>query len=483
MTLKTNSAEGGTNTTVATQAVGGNTGGGSGDFFDVLAANTQITFDNSQSMHGSLSYKIVNTNSTPCYVSWTGYADTTIAYRFYIRFATLPTVAGFRVTDPRDTAGAGVGRLFLNATNKFSLQNAAGTAVYTATNAISANTWYRVEVVAGTGTAVYKFDYYLGDSLTPVETGFSNAAQTNGSSNNIANIRIGNAAAVTYAGTMFIDDVAANNGSTSYIGPASTAWTQAPADAEGLTDAVTVAAAYAAAASDSEGLTDAVTVAAAYGVAQADALGLTDAVTVVSAKTVTSTDSEALADAVTVAMSYAVAQTDALGLTDTATTVVVKTVSIADSLAITDTDDTEALSIASTIAESAGLTDAVAAVVDRPRAVADTADLSDSIAFELVRSLSDTMGLPDTLELAAAFERIVAEQVGLSDTTADELLVQLFQDTTITIGPTRTNASVAATRDGGTVVDTGATRSSTSVGDTRADTLTIADTRIERRDS
>ena len=218
MTLVQNSAEGGTNGTQLTTA---NSGGGSGDAFTVVSpgSSARCTFDNTQTMHGSLSYKIAAAASTTTFNGWNGYTATTMAARFYFRFSALPSVAGFRLLDIRDSAAAGVGRVNMNASNQLIFQNN-GSTLKTFTNALSANTWYRLEVVCGNNTAVYKCDYYLGDSTTPVETGFSNATQASGSTNTLAEVRFGPSASTTFASSLWLDDLGAQDGTTTYLGPA-----------------------------------------------------------------------------------------------------------------------------------------------------------------------------------------------------------------------------------------------------------------------
>lgn len=220
MTFKGNSAEGGTNGTTVTT---GNSGGASGAAFNAVTINgaSTLTFDNSQSMHGTFSYKYGCVSGSTTFTDWTGYTATTMPLEFYFMFASLPSAAaGTRVADVRDSGGTpvGIGRVIVNSANKLIYQNN-GSTLFTAGLAISAMTWYRIDMLCGNNTAPYKFDYYLGDSTSPVEQGFNNASQASGSANTIATVRWGNSGSNTYASNLWIDDKSANDGATGYIGP------------------------------------------------------------------------------------------------------------------------------------------------------------------------------------------------------------------------------------------------------------------------
>lgn len=220
MTLKVNTAEGGTNGTTVTT---GNSGGASGNAFNAVTINgaSTLTYDNSRSMHGFFSYKYHCVSGSTTFTDWTGYTATTMPLEFYFMFGTLPSAAaGVRLADVRDSGGTpvGIGRVAVNSANKLMYQNN-GSTLYTAGAAISALTWYRVDMLCGNNTAPYKFDYYPGDSTSPVEPGFANASQASGSANTIATVRWGNSGSNTFTGDLWIVEKRANDGATGYIGP------------------------------------------------------------------------------------------------------------------------------------------------------------------------------------------------------------------------------------------------------------------------
>lgn len=226
MTLVLNSAEGGVSGTNITTS---NTGGTSGTAFSNIGPGTgSITFSNAQAAHGSLSYAVTGAASSGEFFGWNTYNDTSVAVRFY--FNTGPSLPNsqLRILDVRNSSASAL-RVFIDTTNKLFIQNSTGTTIKTFANALSANTWYRIEVALSVSAtaAVINTDYYAGDSTTPAETGYSTTTGNTGSTN-ITDIRFGSVATASWTGTMYFDDLATNNGTTSYIGPYSSGTVAAP---------------------------------------------------------------------------------------------------------------------------------------------------------------------------------------------------------------------------------------------------------------
>jgi hypothetical protein len=123
------------------------------------------------------------------------------------------------------TSSISVIRMTINSSQQavFSTNNG-GTTLKTYTTAFATNTQYRIEVVTTNGNAAnatIKIDIYAGDSGTPIETGFSTTTGTTGATGNITRVQFGHNASTTYTGTMRIDGVAAQDATTTYIGPES----------------------------------------------------------------------------------------------------------------------------------------------------------------------------------------------------------------------------------------------------------------------
>ncbi len=179
MALKQNTAEGGTNGVIPTTA---NTGGSSGDAFGQITTVgvPTYTFANNVASHGTLSYRVVGiaADTAKFYLYNTG--SSSGALRIYIYFNVLPSASqsllAFQNTTFTQVASVGI-----NSSNKLIVQDSAAT-LYTAANAVVANTWYRLELQASSGTTttdgVVNFQYYVGDGTTVQGSSASTTANT-----------------------------------------------------------------------------------------------------------------------------------------------------------------------------------------------------------------------------------------------------------------------------------------------------------------
>jgi hypothetical protein len=218
MALKSNTFEGGTNGTTVTT---GNSGGTSGTAFDAVTISSgTVQYTTSQAMHGLKSCAFNNVTAA-AHLDYTGYATSSMVARFYVRFDALPGAA-VRLLDIR-TSTVSVARVSTDSSNRLVFQTNNGATTLLTTAAISATTWYRVEVATTNGTsgATLKFDYYAGDSGTPVASGYSNSAQNTGTTANITQAFFGSVASTAYTGQFEIDDFAVLDGTLTYLGAAS----------------------------------------------------------------------------------------------------------------------------------------------------------------------------------------------------------------------------------------------------------------------
>lgn len=219
MTLVTNSAEGQVNTTAVTAA---NSGGASGTAFSLVAKNgTLATFSTDHAMHGSESYKLATINASGCILGWTSYNSASGALRGYLYMPALPDVLTPFVCAV-NTSSANMAVLYVYPAGNLSVRNGAGTEVLKSTSTLSAATWYRFElqVTAGasTSTGTLQAAVYAGDGATAVGDCHYSSTTTNTGTVNLGSARFGVPQAVTTANTYYIDDLAANDGATSFIG-------------------------------------------------------------------------------------------------------------------------------------------------------------------------------------------------------------------------------------------------------------------------
>jgi hypothetical protein len=217
-TVKSNTAEGGTPGASVTTA---NSGGGSGTAFTVVSkgSGATITYAAAAAVHGTLGYALTGSSGTATLVGWNGYSATSMAIRFYYNPGpTLPSKV-IRLADIRNST-ATAARVELSASNQLFIQNTAGTTLTTFPHALQANTWYRIELTISVSSSAATIDaaYYPADSTTPVDPAYSTVTGNTGTAN-LTQVSIGSAASATWTGTSYFDDLAAQAGSTAFIGP------------------------------------------------------------------------------------------------------------------------------------------------------------------------------------------------------------------------------------------------------------------------
>lgn len=205
--LAQNTAEGGTGGTTVTT---GNSGGSSGTAFDLVTLGTgNISFSTTVAHTGTYSFNVTPGSASSAYVSYqfsSVYAITRMSARFYVYFTGYPT-ASTQVLNIG--SGTTAGNLCVNTSGRPFVQDGSGTA-NTGTNALTLNTWLRVEysVYAGTTSAdgTIIVNIYTGDSLTsPLYSYSSNARNT--STTPIQYLNLGKASSTGDWSTMYFDDI------------------------------------------------------------------------------------------------------------------------------------------------------------------------------------------------------------------------------------------------------------------------------------
>lgn len=226
MALKRNSAEGGTSgTTVSTS----NSGGASGDAFGqiTITGAAALTYANNVAAHGSLSYRAVvsaATDTAKAYMFNTG--GNVGATRVYLYLNSLPSASQTLLVFQNASFSTSIA-VAINASNKLFL-TAGGSTLHTAPAALTAGTWYRIEMQATTGVTgasnTGAFQYYAGDSTTAIDS-FTTSTATTGTDNIIRSIF----GKLDSSGTLDanFDDLAYDDTTTTPIGPY-TATNQAP---------------------------------------------------------------------------------------------------------------------------------------------------------------------------------------------------------------------------------------------------------------
>jgi len=206
-------------TNAANVTVGSTTSGE--DAYDTVTVGTgnTMTYDNSQTAHGTFSAKVIATGtSQPAYVERTALGARTDVYgRIYFRRDATPSALQ-RLVTLVDSANAVCARIGWAATNKLAIEDSAAVTQATSTGTLAVDTWYRLEwhfvgdATAGAVTA----NVYLLDSTT-VQSTLSTSYTAKNTRGAASKIRYGNAASVTVTGTLWVDDTAVNK--TTFPGP------------------------------------------------------------------------------------------------------------------------------------------------------------------------------------------------------------------------------------------------------------------------
>lgn len=139
---------------------------------------------NDNPAHGSLSLKITGSGSYQYVQRNFPSALTAVEFRGY--FNTDVAVTGdatfFRAyTDTTSITSTNTVSIHRTSANKFQIIDGSGTSIFSTTAAVSVSTWYRWELFISCGTsanATIKFAYYLGDSMTPVQSFSTTTATT-----------------------------------------------------------------------------------------------------------------------------------------------------------------------------------------------------------------------------------------------------------------------------------------------------------------
>lgn len=190
-----------------------NSGNGGNDAFNTVNSTSgTVTYDHTHVMHGTDALQLATAGvSVSVSCLYTGLGAATMYGRYYVY---IPTASGFT-----NAAGFGLrfraagsqnGRFTLDATGHLQLRNNGNTVVATSTNALSLDTWYRIECqitqgASGSGSC----DAYVGDSTTSAAT-IGATTSTFGTAN-IDEAGIGLFAAGTSLGPYWVDSVNVND--------------------------------------------------------------------------------------------------------------------------------------------------------------------------------------------------------------------------------------------------------------------------------
>lgn len=221
MVLRANSFDNGTDGATVTSANSAD----SGDAF--TAVSTTLSYSSSAALHGALGSRTdssATAGNVRCAVN-----SATARARIYFKVGTLPSTDLHLIQFVNGASR--VVSVHINGANHLRVSDATGTTgVWTATDAISADTWYCLDLLAHSGTAsnngTISFAYHSSDG-TEIES-YSSTALNTGAGVTYSDIRLGKYSSVSTVVDM--DTVAWDNTGTARIGPHVGTITGTPAD-------------------------------------------------------------------------------------------------------------------------------------------------------------------------------------------------------------------------------------------------------------
>ena len=224
-----NSFDGGTDTVALTQGSGGNTGGASGDFLDLVtvSADDTITFDSTHAHSGTLSCKhTLGATSSTTYMGWSGLGSltTSLYWRGYVYATAAPSTAS-KFVIPRTTGNAALAQLNLTTGRILEAHDGANVLLTGGAGSVAAslNQWVRIECRFLPGNASNgEFEFWLYNTADADIASFDDHVNVTGvtlGGTDIDILRIGPASTTSAPinGSWWIDDIAVST--SGQIGP------------------------------------------------------------------------------------------------------------------------------------------------------------------------------------------------------------------------------------------------------------------------
>lgn len=221
MSLQKNNAEGGTSGTTVTTANSGGISGTAPATVNIGAGCTQ-TFDSAAAADGSLGYKFVTASGVDCNQIYNFPGTKQGPERITFRVVSLPTGNPVRIAAFLNSSLSNYCAVAVTSAGNLQIINNAGTAVWTSSGTITANTWYELDLKmdnsAGSSAGTCDLQVCAKSSTTPIANlSTSLTGQTFGGGQ-ITYLAIGKSGGGTGVVTLHIDNIAWQDGSTSFIG-------------------------------------------------------------------------------------------------------------------------------------------------------------------------------------------------------------------------------------------------------------------------
>jgi hypothetical protein len=196
-----------------------------------IGTGCTVTYDNAVTMKGAKNIKFASATGQTNYAEWlgiTGGSTAGAAVRFYFYMPAFAATTDQNILGIRTTgSGTALAGLRINHTTGalIAYSDAASTALGTTTGTLSANTLYRIEVAMtnpSTTTGTYTLRVYAGDSTTAISNMSLDLTAVNLGSSAAGTFRFGRVGVLNDTWTIYMDDIAAQTGSATLIGPSVT---------------------------------------------------------------------------------------------------------------------------------------------------------------------------------------------------------------------------------------------------------------------
>ena len=227
MTVRTNTAEGGSD---GVDVDTSNSGGVNGTAWDSVTpgAGGTIRFTTDMAMKGSLSYEMIAASGVQQQMYWAFTSTTAQAARAYFYFTDWANTQDQFFFTFLSSTGTARARLAMDNAGILSVFDAAGIEQGATTGAIPVDTWLRIEMAVTTpttSTGTYTLRVYNGDSLSSISNlDLDLTGENFGAS--VGRLGIGKQTTASLFPTFYVDDIAHNDASATLLGPSGLALAQ-----------------------------------------------------------------------------------------------------------------------------------------------------------------------------------------------------------------------------------------------------------------
>lgn len=222
MTTKTNNAQGGSDNVTVVPGSGGNSGGLSGNYWDVISnpGVGDLKFSAAAAVHGGMGYRFTNASGSQSIARFSGFASKLGVVRFYLKSVSPIPGSGEPIMQVCTATDGNIMELYIDQNSKYTIINAVYGGFTTLTNGYQAGDRIEISWNIGTSTSngAWTMKLFRGDSTTAVET--KSSTTENLGTVNWGYVQWGQISASAWTATLDMDDFAVADGTNTMFGPA-----------------------------------------------------------------------------------------------------------------------------------------------------------------------------------------------------------------------------------------------------------------------